>query len=1215
MDELTGGHTDRHTVGLQTDDIVHDARLRHGDSDAFNHEAIAARVAELCRNADTPLNIALFGAWGSGKSSFCQLIKDQLAVKSPDVTLVRYDAWKFGGEAMKRNFISHAANELGIKDGKYHGGLYEDTKRVQMDPKAVFRDGRWWKVGWLVALLAATMFGILFAVGFVTMIANDSNAGWWDEVVRLGPTLVKALVPAIVAALIALYLLEGTSFDVHRGAPSEDERFTELFRDLVKEATSSSILRRTCSRLVFFIDELDRCSKSDVVATLTNLRTFLEQHDCVFIVAADRDVLEAALDDLEQSTPTRVDEPYYSSASAFLDKIFQHQFALPPFRSNRLTGFARELVVDRGGVWGDLRNAEPHQRLLGTVLYVLIPSHVRSPRRVKVLLNNFATNARVAQARGIDWLSRAPEIAKLTVLQTEFPHLARDLHLEPRLPSFLIKPAGATTERQLQLLARHSLDEDEDEPDDQPTDAEAPDKLLDGNVDVATSAATASRQRQDLARRQRQDLARYLRSRHTVAHDPGHDLLYLEAAGERLGLSDPLLNQTIEEDSPTEPSRALEMLRGQPPSDRLAAAKLLGQLSEREFGPERRNMITVLAGCLERLEPDSLRGQLGELIDNVRSYRQEDQLTAEQLPGVLVLAIAAGAEGRDLVSDLLKRPELLDSPERIASVAQLLPVLDDFDAHAVEVAVAECFEEAPDILLSAIRTAPPHIVTRLIDTAGQALADLFAPEVVTGVAQPGGTAPAPAMQPDAMERAIGSVVEALAERGSGLVPAIARLVVTLLDGNADTGTAIRQIAPSLFEQLEDASLVNNLALAALARRPIEEDEFWSTRLVAQPDRDDERATAAINAIVDNLPTAGAAARTAAAGVLRRIVATCPIPFDDDAVALIAELEQQLAASSWPSAQTEVEAQLALYAVAKSLVDAGPGFAGEIDRILLGDLRRGDPAATPDRLATLAAAGPDSLVEGAQALLLSAEAAPLGDDARIAVTGARVHVAAELNARGIEADAIDLDSLLRMAAAGTRDTDAALSLVVEHGLAGDDVLELLAARGKPPPTVTAAVASWMETRSATQRAATYIEATGRLDEDWLKHLAMHEMDNAPVLRDLAEQMHRATASGARERILAAVLALRLSDSASKRIVADMAHDLLARDPNKAKGEVASKLVEHLNGEFPSRKGLLQDACRKAAEAGALNSSAIKRFERAGLLQKKQRGTLSRIFRNG
>ena len=96
-------------------------------------------------------------------------------------------------------------------------------------------------------------------------------------------------------------------------------------------------------------------------------------------------------------------------------------------RDCTLTRFARDLVKDKGGLWKDLREAEPRQALLNTIVYALVPAHVRSPRRVKIILNNFATNARIVQGRGIDWLPRAAEIAKLTVLQTEFPEVAAAL--------------------------------------------------------------------------------------------------------------------------------------------------------------------------------------------------------------------------------------------------------------------------------------------------------------------------------------------------------------------------------------------------------------------------------------------------------------------------------------------------------------------------------------------------------------------------------------------------------------------------------------------------------------------------------------------------------------------------------------------------------------------------------------------------------------------
>jgi KAP family P-loop domain len=133
-----------------------------------------------------------------------------------------------------------------------------------------------------------------------------------------------------------------------------------------------------------FVDELDRCSPMEVASTLETIKTFLEVERCVFIVAADHQVLEQALrKKARQQTPTDPTNPYYSAGSSYLDKIFQYQYQLPPLKPRRLTDFALELVRDRGGVWQRVEN-------LPEAVSVLIPTHVTSPRRVKVLLNSFA---------------------------------------------------------------------------------------------------------------------------------------------------------------------------------------------------------------------------------------------------------------------------------------------------------------------------------------------------------------------------------------------------------------------------------------------------------------------------------------------------------------------------------------------------------------------------------------------------------------------------------------------------------------------------------------------------------------------------------------------------------------------------------------------------------------------------------------------------------
>ena len=173
--------------------------------------------------------------------------------------------------------------------------------------------------------------------------------------------------------------------------------------------------------ILFFIDELDRCPQAQVVETLAAIRNYFEAPNCIFVVAADRQVLERAFRALPYPNPGDGENPYYGSASEFFDKIFQYQIPLPPLRGDTLLRLANDLVAEKSnGIWADLRQADGGLPLR-QVLFALIPSHVRSPRRVKVLLNAFATNVRIAAARGLPWLPRAREIAKLTALQTRVP--------------------------------------------------------------------------------------------------------------------------------------------------------------------------------------------------------------------------------------------------------------------------------------------------------------------------------------------------------------------------------------------------------------------------------------------------------------------------------------------------------------------------------------------------------------------------------------------------------------------------------------------------------------------------------------------------------------------------------------------------------------------------------------------------------------------------
>jgi len=1212
---------------LEWDDLIPDARLRAGEPDAFRHLPIAARVAELAVHANTPINIALFGPWGSGKSSFFELLRNELAHRDSGIALVRYDAWKYGGGALKRNFISSAATELGMRSGqtdsqRFHRGLYENRRTVRFDPLQLFRSGEW--KSWGTVLFFAALLATVAVLGLAGWTAVFTDRDVTDEVSRLAPGIGTRIGAFVFAIGAALKVLDGAKVEVEQVVPSADEQFAELFRELVNEATKRPVIGRATHRLVFFIDELDRCSKQDVVSTLTSLRTFLDQEHCVFVVAADREVLEEALEEVPQATPVREEEPYYSSASAFLDKIFQHQFTLPPLRGGRLTGFARELVQGRGGLWKDLRQAGA----LDGVLYTLIPSHVRAPRRVKVLLNNFATNARVSEARGINWLARAEEIAKLTVLQTEFPRLASDLYHDPRLLSMLLTPPEEPTPRQQVLLSRHRITKRTDSKSNSAADTdtdeayEAPDLLL------------TDEESRGLLSRQREDLHRYLQSR--TAPDPGRDLLYLEAVGDWVGFDDPEINRLIEDEAPTRPNLVTEALHDHDADDKLAVARVLGHLSEREFGQERRNIITAMTGILATITVDQL-DNLGHLVANVASYRAEQDLAAEQLPGALVLAVAAGDDGRELASAVLGSDTLLETADSRALVARLLPRLSDDDARTVEESIARCYGAEPDVLLDVIADHPASTVARLFETASEVLVEVLRPTAppvptpapptaaVQRAVRPG-RAPvsdattsdtaATGLDAEQVETLTTQLIDALDNRGSELLETKASLVGALLAGAEEaTYSPCRQRGPDLALQVDDPDLRNDILLDGFLAGPGEDWRHWSVHLVDQPKgRKDTRCENAIMAVLGTFPTQSSDVQRAAAAAMQDLLrADAAVnPHDaDTTTAILPTTTVNLNSVAWWESDASTLSQAAIYEVTGVLADHFDGELAEaLYTQLATDIARADPTIVtwnPDiarRFADLAIASPPVTLAEAERVASTA----VGNAALLA----RLRIAERSKALGASTPHVPLAEIIDAAHAGNlTEADTVIAAWLKLDPPVSEVGEVVRAVGRIGARTAKSLQTRVESMKTGDATDLFLELVDAMAHQAALNVLGPHVDAAKTLTALSDRLAAAGGSK-RDSLIKAVSAVSMTSQSERQIVGRMALDLLTDKPNHAKSEAAASLVQLIHEHRYGLKTHVQEAVVAADKESKLGDKARRRFVDLGLLRRKRRSVLGIKF---
>lgn len=367
---------------------------------------------------------------------------------------------------------------------------------------------------------------------------------------------------------------------------------------------------------------------------LETLKTFLFVPKCLFIVAADQQVLEQALrDEVRQHTPRDATNPYYSAGSSYLDKVFQFQLTLPPLKSTTLSRFALRLSEGLPGVW---------QRIpeLDAVISILIPTHVVSPRRVKVLLNRYAIAYRLAERRAHegrldrDVGSRATELAKLVCLQCEFPLFADDLRVDARLPELVRQAADGeqlpeTVRGDVANLVHRYADQ-----------GQLVARLLASDDDEDSKSDHASVG--SVGRKHAQQLINYLRKTREVA-GPGPDLLFLESAGADHGVDAIRAEQLHRAAIDNDLNQVLSLVTDVSAADEARGALLVlaDVVREDQPGYEGQNALSSLLQAIALSGIELPQRDADYMADAITAHLPRSGLQEQDIPGALKLSDAS----------------------------------------------------------------------------------------------------------------------------------------------------------------------------------------------------------------------------------------------------------------------------------------------------------------------------------------------------------------------------------------------------------------------------------------------------------------------------------------------------------------------------------------------------------------------------------------------
>lgn len=344
--------------------------LEHADQDLLGIAPHAKKLAALIARAALPLTVGIYGPWGAGKTSFANIVVEELVKldgwSDPDV--IQFSAWPYvTPEAIWRALVEQIARRA---YGQERNADAQPPKSANMD----------WK-GQMRSALLANALTLDPAPGdplrdtyqkLVQRLSASANVANRSTSAQFGGLTVGAFAKLVLAAagtfsgpigqLSALF--PGGSASA--GSPQETAVLTSI--EQIRADLRAIFAHAGQKRTIVVIDDLDRCLPEVALDVLETIKIFFFESDTaesqwLFLVPADERLVAKGLRTrlgLEQDDVSSID------SRAYLEKIIQLGISLPEIKADDAHG----LVADHCPEWASASD-------------LIISAFDGNPRRIK----------------------------------------------------------------------------------------------------------------------------------------------------------------------------------------------------------------------------------------------------------------------------------------------------------------------------------------------------------------------------------------------------------------------------------------------------------------------------------------------------------------------------------------------------------------------------------------------------------------------------------------------------------------------------------------------------------------------------------------------------------------------------------------------------------------------------------------------------------------
>lgn len=326
--------------------IVLDVPAEHP---TLRFEQIAEALAGIVLASEPRFAVGIFGGWGSGKSTLMDEIERLVVQQQHQAIVARFNAWRYEREphliVPLLDTIRATLSEWAAKPE--HSGPQSDQVRDIAG-----------RIGRVVrALVRATSLDIGLP-GAVSITVDPGKA------------------------------LDEMSAHPDDAATSPQSLYYGAFQELA--AAFADVKNADLSRIIVFVDDLDRCLPERALTVLESMKLFFDMPGFVFIVGLDERVVESAVRTKFVSQPdSNGHEVDRQVEREYLKKIFQVPYTLPVMAPGQLADLL--VWLDKYGKLGDVQRQDLYKRVRNYLQYVATEGRI-NPREVKRFINAYTLN-------------------------------------------------------------------------------------------------------------------------------------------------------------------------------------------------------------------------------------------------------------------------------------------------------------------------------------------------------------------------------------------------------------------------------------------------------------------------------------------------------------------------------------------------------------------------------------------------------------------------------------------------------------------------------------------------------------------------------------------------------------------------------------------------------------------------------------------------------